>query len=112
MKTGIAATLLILAFAAVAFLQFSAAVQLREDLALSEAARQLAEAQRGILEEQQQEQQAQHALFEQQIATLQDNLDASSRQLEALASALQDARALLPNAPAAATADTPASSPQ
>ncbi len=88
MRTTIIAAILVLAATAAAFLQFSAAMQLRAELAQSEAARAALEAQLA-------ESLVQTSQFQEQINTLQSNLQSSSAQLALLSESLQEARQLI-----------------
>lgn len=92
MKTRIIAAILVLAASAVAFLQFSAAMQLRQELAQTETKLLQSEAERAGLEQQLAANVAQQDLFKQQIANLRDNLQSSTAQLGLLSSSLQEAR--------------------
>lgn len=104
MRTGIIAAILVLAFAAVAFMQFSAAMQLRQELEPSEEARIRLEAQVAALEDQLATQRAANAelqtRFQEQISALQSSLQASTAQLQQLSESLQEARGLLQGEPA------------
>lgn len=95
MKTRIIAAILVLAASAVAFLQFSAAMQLRQELAQQEALLAQSETERASLELQIAANVAQQDLFRQQIANLRDNLQSSTAQLGLLSSSLQEARELV-----------------
>lgn len=95
MKTLIIAAILVLAASAVAFLQFSAAVQLRQDLAQNAAQLAQVEAERESLEQQLAANLAQQELFRQQIANLRENLQSSNAQLGLLSSSLQEAREMV-----------------
>ncbi|MCB1666169.1 MAG: hypothetical protein KDI28_10335 [Pseudomonadales bacterium] len=108
MKTGIIAAILILASAAVAFMQFSAAVQLRQELAPSEEARIRLEAEVESLKDQLATQRTANAelqaRFQEQISTLQSSLQTSTQQLRQLSDSLQEAKGLLQGEPAPADA--------
>jgi|GEM_PF-477465 len=95
MKTRIIAAILVLAASAVAFLQFSAALQLRQELAQNEAQLTQSKAERASLEQQLAANVVQQELFRQQIATLRDNLQSSTAQLGMLSSSLQEAREMV-----------------
>lgn len=95
MKTRIIAAILVLAASAVAFLQFSAAMQLRQQLSQNEAELAQSEAERAGLELKLAANVAQQELFREQIANLRDNLQSSTAQLGALSSSLQEARELV-----------------
>tara|TARA_R110001592_G_scaffold106961_1_gene299697 strand:- start:279 stop:611 length:333 start_codon:yes stop_codon:yes gene_type:complete len=95
MKTGIIAAIFVLAASAVAFLQFSAAMQLRQELVESEAKLLESEAERAGLEQQLATNVAQQELFRQQIANLRENLQSSTAQLGLLSSSLQEAREMV-----------------
>ena len=95
MKTRIFAVILVLAASAVAFLQFSAAMQLRQELAQNEARLRESEAERASLELQIAANIAQQDLFRQQIANLRENLQSSTAQLGILSSSLQEAREMV-----------------
>lgn len=95
MKTRIVAAILVLAASAVAFLQFSAALQLRQELAFTQTQLARSEAERAGLEQQIVANVAQQELFRQQIANLRDNLQSSTAQLGMLSSSLQEARELV-----------------
>lgn len=88
MKTTIIAAILVLAAMAAAFLQFSAAMQLRTELTQSEA-------ERARLETQLAENTAQTTQVQEQIVSLQANLQSSSAQLVLLSESLQEARQLI-----------------
>tara|TARA_R110001592_G_scaffold185720_1_gene429841 strand:+ start:175 stop:507 length:333 start_codon:yes stop_codon:yes gene_type:complete len=95
MKTRIIAAILVLAASAVAFLQFSAAMQLRQELAQIEAQLAQSEAERAGLEQQVAANVVQQELFRQQIANLRENLQSSTAQLGILSSSLQEAREMV-----------------
>jgi septal ring factor EnvC (AmiA/AmiB activator) len=95
MKTRIIAAILVLAASAVAFLQFSAAMQLRQELAQFEAQLAQSEAERASLEQQVAANVVQQELFRQQIANLRENLQSSTAQLGILSSSLQEAREMV-----------------
>lgn len=95
MKTRIIAAILVLAASAVAFLQFSAAMQLRQQLAQNEIELAQSEAERAGLEQKLAANVAQQELFREQIANLRDNLQSSTAQLGILSSSLQEARELV-----------------
>jgi peptidoglycan hydrolase CwlO-like protein len=95
MKTRIIAAILVLAASAVAFLQFSAAMQLRQQLSQNETELAQSEAERAELELKLAANVAQQELFREQIANLRDNLQSSTAQLGALSSSLQEARELV-----------------
>jgi septal ring factor EnvC (AmiA/AmiB activator) len=95
MKTRIIAAILVLAASAVAFLQFSAAMQLRQELAQFEAQLAQSEAERAGLEQQVAANVVQQELFRQQIANLRENLQSSTAQLGILSSSLQEAREMV-----------------
>ena len=95
MKTRIIAAILVLAASAVAFLQFSAAMQLRQELAQFEAQLAQSEAERAGLEQQVAANVVQQELFRQQIADLRENLQSSTAQLGILSSSLQEAREMV-----------------
>tara|TARA_R100001377_G_scaffold84361_2_gene67729 strand:- start:1076 stop:1408 length:333 start_codon:yes stop_codon:yes gene_type:complete len=100
MKTRIIAAILVLTASAVAFLQFSAALQLRQELAQNEALLVESEAERARLMRQIDANVAQQELFRQQIANLRENLQSSTAQLGSLSSSLQEAREMVQdNAP-------------
>ena len=102
MKTRIIAAILVLTASAVAFLQFSAALQLRQELAQNEALLAESEAERARLTQKIDANVAQQALFRQQIANLRENLQSSTAQLGSLSSSLQEAREMVQdNAPGA-----------
>ncbi len=95
MRIALLAGILLLAASAVAFLQFSAAVQLRQELVQTRAQLSESEAVRAQLEEQIVANTAQQALFRQQIANLRENLQSSTAALGTLSSSLQEARELV-----------------
>lgn len=95
MKTRIIAAILVLAASAVAFLQFSAAMQLRQELAQNEVQLARSEAERASLARQLATNVAQQELFRQQIANLRENLQSSTAQLGQLSSSLQEAREMV-----------------
>lgn len=103
MKTGIIATILILACAAVAFMQFSAAMQLKQELSRSEEARARLEgeleAQKALVATQQSANAELQARFQEQISLLQSSLQSSSGQLQQLSESLQETRGLLQGEP-------------
>ncbi|MCB1649410.1 MAG: hypothetical protein H7A05_03490 [Pseudomonadales bacterium] len=103
MKTGIIAAILILACAAVAFMQFSAAMQLKQELAHSEEVRIRLEgelaAQKALVTAQQSANAELQARFQEQLNTLQSSLQSSSGQLQQLSESLQEARGLLQGEP-------------
>lgn len=95
MKTGIIAAILVLAASAVAFLQFSAAMQLRQELAQNEAQLTQSEAERAGLERKLALNVAEQEVFRQQIANLRENLQSSTAQLGLLSSSLREAREMV-----------------
>src|SRR5690554_4663759 len=88
MRSPIIAATLVLCAATLAALQFSETRQLRAALVSSEAAR-------AALEAKVAENAAQQASMQQQVATLQKNLQSSSRQLLLLSNSLQEAREMI-----------------
>jgi len=107
MKTRIFASILVLAACAAAFLQFSAAMQLRQELTQVELRLAQSEAERVALEQQLATNSAQQELFRQQIANLRENLQNSTAQLGLLSSSLDEAREMVQDnsAPNAANQD-------
>lgn len=95
MKTRIIAAILVLAASAMAFLQFSAAMQLRQELSQFRAQLAQSEAERAHLEQKIAANVVQQELFRQQIANLRENLQSSTAQLGILSSSLQEAREMV-----------------
>lgn len=88
MKTALIAAIVVLASATLAYLQFSAATQLRQDLAHSETLR--AELQAKVADNAQRQ-----ASLQEQVNTLEESLSSSAAQLKRLSESLQEAKAIL-----------------
>ncbi len=100
MRTTIIATIFVLAALAAAFLQFSAALQLKTELVQSEAERATLAEQLTQTEAQLAQNEAHTAQIQEQVASLQANLQNSSRQLLLLSESLQEAREMIQGEPA------------